>query len=622
MVLALEHAQAGRLSGQIRRIPSSVALGYGHEDQQSAVNAAPYGPAHRDTCRSDTLDHGPHGSTILATGPSLARPRAVGYPSAVRVPIIAIVAVGGLLGQVDQRRLELAGSEPQNWLTYNGTYFSQHYSQLDGIDLSNVADLELRWVYQAESTDKFQATPLVVDGVMYVTEPPDKLVALDPASGREFWVYHHELPERIYPCCGRVNRGAAILGDTLYWGTLDAKLVAVNAATGRKVWETTVVEDYERGYALTVAPLVVNGKVIVGTAGGEFGIRGYLAAYDAATGEEAWRFYTIPAPGEPGHETWENDAWKTGGGSIWLTGSYDPDLNLTYWGVGNPAPDWNPDVRPGDNLYTDSVVALDADTGKLKWHFQFTPHDEWDWDAVQIPVLVDLEWDGERRKLMLWANRNGFYYVLDRETGEFLLGRPFVKQTWAAGLDENGRPVKIPGRGPSREGTKTWPGVQGGTNWYAPSFSPSTGHFYLSVWEGYYSIYYKWDQPYEPGKRYLGGSPRGPVSSTRRTRFMTYTEEDGYGAVRALNPLTGKVVWEFAMTDVTDSGLLSTASDILFSGSREGHFYALDATTGELLWQRYLGGQIAASPITYKLGGTQYVTVASGHALFAFALPE
>ena len=540
----------------------------------------------------------------------------------MRVTILAAFLSCSLVAQVDQQRLEDAASEPHNWLTYNGTYSSQHHSELKRIDLSNVADLELEWVYQAASTDKFQTTPLVVDGVMYLTEPPDKLVALDPRTGREFWVYEHQLPSRIYPCCGRVNRGAAILGETLYWGTLDAKLVAVDAKTGGRVWETTVVEDYEKGYALTVAPLIVNGKVIVGTAGGEFGIRGYLAAYDALTGEEAWRFYTIPGPGEPGHETWENDAWKTGGGSIWLTGSYDPDLNLTYWGVGNPSPDWNPDVRPGDNLYTDSVIALDADTGKLRWHFQFTPHDEWDWDAVQIPVLADLEWEGEPRKLMLWGNRNGFYYVLDRETGEFLLGKPFVKQTWAAGLDEDGRPVKIPGRGPSSEGTKTWPGVQGGTNWYAPSFSPITNLFYLSVWEGYYSIYFKWDQEYEPGTRYLGGSPRGPVSSTSRRRFMNYTEEDGYGAIRALDPLTGERVWEFSMTDVTDSGLLTTASNVLFSGSREGYFYALDATSGKLLWERYLGGQIAASPITYEAGGKQYVTVPSGHAVFAFSLPE
>ena len=366
-------------------------------------------------------------------------------PLPVRFPASFFLCCLALSAQVDQQRLNNAAAEPQNWLTYNGSYMSRHHSGLTGIDLANVKDLELRWVYQAASTDRFQTTPLVVDGVMYLTEPLNKLVALDPSSGREFWVYEHQLPSR--PCCGRVNRGAGMLGNTLYWGTLDAKLLAVDAKTGLKQWETTVVEDYERGYSLPVAPLIVNDKVIVGAAGGEFGIRGFLAAYDAKTGEEVWKFHTIPGPGEPGHETWENDAWKTGGGPIWVTGSYDPDLNLTYWGVGNPSPNWNPDVRPGDNLYTDSVIALDADSGELKWHFQFTPHDEWDWDSAQIPVLADLEWQGEMRKLMLWGNRNGFYYVLDRETGKFLLGKPFVKQTWAAGLDEDGRPVKIAGGG-------------------------------------------------------------------------------------------------------------------------------------------------------------------------------
>ncbi len=540
----------------------------------------------------------------------------------MRLTVLLLLCCFALVGQVDQKRLDNAASEPQNWLTYNGSYMSQHHSGLKGINLSNAKDLELKWVYQAASTDKFQTTPLVVDGVMYLTEPPNKLVALDPTSGREFWVYEHQLPSQVYPCCGSVNRGAAIFGNTIFWGTLDAKLLAIDAKTGEKQWEATVVENYTDGYSLTVAPLVIRDKVIVGTAGGEFGIRGFLAAYDAKTGEQVWKFKTIPEPGEPGHETWENDAWKTGGGSIWLTGSYDQELNLTYWGVGNPSPDWNPDVRPGDNLYTDSVIALDADSGELKWHFQFTPHDEWDWDSVQIPVLADIEWEGEMRKLMLWANRNGFYYVLDRATGKFLHGKAFVKQTWAAGLDEDGRPARIPDMGPSEHGTLTWPGVQGGTNWYAPSYSPVTNLFYLSAWEGYYSIYYKWDQEYEPGKRYLGGSPKGVISSTRRKRFMNFTMEDGYGAVRALNPITGEKVWEFAMSDVSDSGLLSTASNVLFSGSREGHFFALDARNGNLLWTRYLGGQIAASPITYEVGGAQYVTVAAGRAVFTFALPR
>ena len=538
------------------------------------------------------------------------------------VGLIALAMAAMMLpAQVTYDRILNAHKEPHNWLTYNGTYFSQHHSALDQITRDNVGKLEMTWVFQVRSLEKFQATPLVVDGVMYLSEPPNNVIAVDAKTGRIFWIYEHDLPNPVFPCCGRVNRGVAILGDTLFLATLDARLIALDAKTGAKKWDTRVY-DYRKGYALALSPLVVKDKVIIGTAGGERGIRGFLAAYDAKTGEQVWKFNTIPGPGEPGHETWENDAWKTGGGSIWLTGSYDPELNLTYWGVGNPAPDWNPGVRPGDNLYTDSVVALDADSGKLKWHFQFTPHDEWDWDSVQVPVLVDAEWQGTPRKLMLWANRNAFYYVLDRATGEFLLGKAFVKQDWTIGLDEAGRPIKAPGRGPTEDGTETFPGVQGGTNWFAPAFSPRTNLFYLSVWENYSSTYFKGEAKYSPGKSFTGGRVKSAFPSIRRQRIHVWDKESGYGAIRALNPLSGEKVWEYATEDVSDSGLLSTASDVLFSGSREGFFYALDATNGKLLWKRYLGGQIVASPITYSAGGVQYVSVASGSSLFSFSLHE
>ena len=526
-----------------------------------------------------------------------------------------------LAAQVPYSRLLNAAAEPGAWLHYNGTYSSIHYSGLDQISSANAGRLGLQWVFQARSLEKFETTPLVVDGVMYLTEAPNNIVALDPSTGRLFWIYEHKLPERTYPCCGRVNRGVAILDDMLYFGTHDAKLLAIDARTGRLKWETTVT-DHRQGYALAHAPLAIKDKVIVGTAGGELGIRGFLAAYDAKTGKEIWRFKIIPEPGEPGNETWGGDSWKHGGGSIWLTGSYDPELNLTYWGSGNPGPDWNPSVRPGDNLYTDCALALDADTGKLKWHFQFTPHDEWDWDAVQVPVLVDMEWKGRPRKLMLWANRNGFYYVLDRATGEFLLGKPFVKQNWSQGLDEKGRPIKIPGRGPSRQGTQTWPGVQGGTNWYAPSFSPRTGLFYLTAWENYHSTYYTWDQEYEQGKWYVGGGVKAPVPPTSRERIQTRGAEDGYATIRALDPLTGNMVWEYPMQNMSESGLLTTAADLLFSGNREGHFFVLDARTGKQLWTRYLGGQVIASPVTYLVNGKQYVSIAAGSALLTFGLND
>jgi len=536
----------------------------------------------------------------------------------------AAVIVSGLFcgtapAQVSFDRLVRAQREPQNWLTYNGNLGSTHHSALDQINAANVANLDLKWVSQAQSLEKFEATPLVVDGVMYISEPPNTVVAIDTRTGRPFWIYEHPMPETTYVCCGNINRGVAILDNTIFLGTLDAHLVAIDASTGRKKWETTVA-DYTQGYAVTVAPLVVKDKVIVGPAGGERGIAGFLAAYDAQTGKEVWRFNTIPHPGEPGNDTWPGDSWKTGGGSVWVTGSYDPEANLIYWGIGNPGPDWNPAVRKGANLYADCVVALDADTGKLKWYYQFTPNDEWDFDSVQVPVLADLSWKGEPRKTMLWGNRNGFFYTLDRTSGQFLQGKAFVKQTWAVGIDEFGKPIKAPGKSPSLGGTDVWPGVQGGTNWYAPSFSPHTGLFYVTAWEDYHTNYFTWEQEYEAGKSYTGGGARGPIPSIRREPFIKWGMEWGYGVVRALNPVTGEKVWDYKMRDVSDAGILTTASDLLFSGNREGYFFVLDAKTGKELWKKYLGSQVAAAPITYTVDGVQYVSVAAGHSLFTFGL--
>ena len=536
--------------------------------------------------------------------------------------LLLVLIAGSLPAQVSFERILRAPQEPHNWLTYSGSYQSWRYSPLDQIKPENASTLELRWVFQAQSLEKFEATPLVVDGVMYLTQAPNDVVALDAATGRVFWIYEYRPSQRARLCCGAVNRGLAILGDILYMGTIDAHLIALDSKSGRPLWNIEVA-DPNRGYALTHAPLVVKDKVIVGTAGGEYGIRGFLAAFDARTGKEVWRFNNIPGPGEPGHDTWTNgDAWEHGGASVWVTGSYDPDLNLTYWGIGNPGPDWNPDVRGGDNLYSDCVLALDPDTGKLKWYFQFTPHDEWDWDAVQVPVLVDMEWKGKPRKVMLWANRNGFFYMLDRASGEFLMGKPFVKQTWAAGLDEKGRPIKVPNMGPSKDGTLTYPGVQGGTNWYSPSYSPRTGLFYIPAWVDYYTVYHKLPVEYQPGQRFTGGMPRSPIPSLRRGPINTWGEEPGHGAVRAIDPTTGEKKWDFKMTDVTDSGILTTASDVLFTGGREGYFYALNARNGELLWTTTVGGQVAAGPMSYSVAGKQYVSIAAGHSLFTFALRD
>jgi alcohol dehydrogenase (cytochrome c) len=540
-----------------------------------------------------------------------------------RVFLLLSLAYGSLSAQVSYDRLLHAGNEPRNWLTYSGGYMSQRYSPLDQITPANVKSLEQKWVFQAESLQKFEASPLVVDGVMYVTQPPNDVVALDGKTGRAYWIYRYHPALGAKPCCGAVNRGLAILGDVLFMATIDAHLVAIDARSGKPLWNTTVA-DYDAGYSMTLAPLVLKDKVIVGVAGGEYGIRGFIAAYDSRSGKEAWRFYTIPGPGEPGHETWPaDDSWRHGGASIWMTGSFDPDLNLTYWGIGNPGPDWNPSQRKGSNLYSDSAVALDADTGKLKWHFQFTPNDPYDYDSVQVPVLADLSWDGKPRKLLLWANRNGFFYVLDRANGEYLSGHPFVKVTWASGLDDSGKPMMTS----QPPGTPVYPGVQGGTNWYSPSYSPRTGLFYVSAWEDYASIFVPEDDEYKSGQNFTGGHPASPIPgapnpSLRGGPINNTTELTGHGAVLALDVRTGQPKWRFPMTDVTDAGILTTAADLVFTGGREGYFQALDGRTGALLWKASVGGAISAAPVTYQIEGRQYVAIAAGHSLFVYALRD
>ena len=542
----------------------------------------------------------------------------------------------GVHGQVTFERLRDAAAEPHNWLTYSGAYSSQRYSALDQITPDNVGDLTLQWVYQAAAPGPWQATPIVADGVMYLTQRPNDVVALDARTGRVYWVYSYPTPPDHRACCGANNRGVAILGDRVFMATLDAHVVALDAATGAELWNVEIA-DKNLAYAFTLAPLAIRDKVIVGSTGGDQGIRGFIAALDAATGEEAWRFHTIPGPGEPGHETWEPcppnpetycdpEAWKHGGGAAWLTGSYDPELDLIYWGVGNPGPDFNRAQRPGDNLYTSSVVALDAATGEIRWHFQFTPADPYDYDAVQIPVLADIERGGQVFKVVLWANRNGFYYVLDRATGRFLDGVPFVSLNWAEGLDDSGRPVETP----QPPGMPTYPGIHGGTNWYSPSFSPRTELFYISAWENNATIFSDGPAEYEEGEYFTGGGiaahgpvPNAPgVPSISRGPINNWTDAVGSGAVLALDALTGEQQWKFEMTDVIRSGILTTASDLLFTGARSGYFQALDARNGELLWKASLGAQIVNGPVTWAVDGRQYVAVISGHALSTFALRE
>jgi alcohol dehydrogenase (cytochrome c) len=537
------------------------------------------------------------------------------------ITVCGLMACVPVSAQVSFDRILRAEVEPENWLTYSGALNGQRYSLLTQITPQNVKNLELAWVLQtrapAEPTSKYEATSLVVNGILYTVQPPNVVIALDAATGRIFWTYAYSPSPAARLCCGRINRGLAILGNTLFMGTIDGNLIALDARDGHQMW-TTQIGKPEAGYSVTVAPLVVKNKVIAGPAGGEYGISGYLGAFDPETGKRLWRFNTVPRPGEPGHETWPGDTWKHGSGSIWTTGSYDPELNLIYWGIGNPGPDWNGDVRQGDNLYTSSVIALDADTGKLKWHFQFTPQDDFDFDSTQVPVLADISWQGRPRKVLLFGNRNGFFYVLDRTNGEFLLGKPFAKVTWASGLDAKGRPIR---RGRSTpEGMLVYPNNQGATNWYNPSFSPRTELFYIPSWLDTSSVYTSRKEEYQEGRQFNGGAATHDVPALRPAAVNKRLPDEGYGAIQAIDVHTGDVKWQFKMTDVTDSGVLTTASDLVFAGGREGYFYALDARTGAVLWKTMTGGQISAGPVTYTAVGKQYVSVPAGNAVFTFTL--
>ena len=510
---------------------------------------------------------------------------------------------------VPYERLVHSDSEPANWLTYSGSYMSHRFSALDQINKENVAGLAPVWVYQVKNPGLVETTPLVVDGVMYVTEPPSNVAALDAGTGRTLWRWTRPMPDGVknigFP---RVNRGVAVLDDQVFVGTLDGYLIALDAGSGSVRWEVEVA-DNQTGHSITMAPLAIDGKLIVGISGGETGIRGFVDAYDAATGERLWRTWTIPGPGEPGNDTWGGDSWRSGAGATWLTGSYDPDLNLLYWGIGNPGPDWNGDVRPGDNLYTASVMALDADTGELRWHFQYTPHDTHDWDANQIQVLLDDDWEGEPRKLLVTANRNAFYYVLDRETGEFLHGVEYAKQTWSEGLDENGRAIVIPGTEPSYKGTLVWPSLQGSTNWFSPSYSPLTGGFYVAVRE-MGAVYYKQDVDFEPGQPFLGGGEQ------------RLDGDQAQGWVYALDALTGERRWQFNLLSPPWSGVMATGGGLVFGGSQEGNIFALDADTGEPLWSFYVGAATRTNPMSYAHLGKQYVVMSGGYGVFVFGLRD
>lgn len=507
------------------------------------------------------------------------------------------------------QRLVHSRAEPHNYMSYWGGYDGHHFSELKQIDPSNVSQLQTRWAASLPGQSALESLPVVVDGIMYVTGPPGDVYALDARTGLTLWRFHRKQdvvnPYQINP----YNRGVAVLDGRVFFGTLDDNLIALDAHTGRELWEVRIADTLE-GFTLSGAPLAVNGKIIMGSSGGEMGLRGFLDAYDPATGKRLWRFYTTAAPGEPGGGTWAGDSWKLGGGGTWLTGSFDPELNLLYWSIGNPAPSFNQLVRKGDNLFTDSVVALDPDTGKLKWWYQFTPNDSHDWDSEEDLVLADQMMDGKMRKLLLHTDRNGVFYVLDRTNGKFISAKPFVKVTWAKGWDKNGRPIVDHSTDATPEGTVVWP-TGSGTNFQAPSYDRESNilYFHYNDAQGFMSM---GPAVFERGKLYTARGtvvpPPGPPPKS---------------GIAALDTVTGEAKWRFPVMRATNSaGMIATRGGVVFAATAEGQFIALDAKSGKPLWNFRTGGPITASPVSYAVDGKQYIAISAGNMLYAFALPN
>lgn len=503
----------------------------------------------------------------------------------------------------------LPGGIMGNWLSYNGDYSGRRYSGLVQITPGNVHQLRAAWVFHTHNAGVLEVTPVVRNGIMYITASNDAY-ALDAADGLMLW--HHSRPISaglIDDASNHINRGVGLWGNRLYMETDNAHLLCLDARSGHLIWDVAYAPQ-DTNYGATSAPLVIHGKVLVGTSGGDDGVRGFLAAYDAITGKQIWRRWTIPGPGEFGSSSWPGDSYLHGGGTTWMPGTYDPELNTLYWGTSNPSPDFDGDGRPGDDLYTASVLALDPDTGKLKWYFQFTPHDLGDYDGVETPVLIDRIYQGRLRKLLIEANRNGFVYILDRVTGKFLSATKFVKGlNWASGIDPSGRPI-LTNVKPSANGTLVCPGINGATNWYAPSYSEATGLFYF-IALNQCTVNYKKPENFAVGREYY-------ASNSRRDPF-----HKGQKVLMAFNPATHQFAWEYPQIGNTHSwaGVLTTKTGLVFFGDDATSLEAVDASTGKSLWHFRTGQNIHASPMTYSVDGKQYVAIASGDDLFAFTLP-
>jgi alcohol dehydrogenase (cytochrome c) len=519
---------------------------------------------------------------------------------------------GTPLGQIDVQQSDLLQKTiKNNWVSYNGDYTGRRFSSLSQVTPQNVSHLAAKWVFHTRNAGVLEVTPVVVDGVMFITGSNDAY-ALDARTGMLLWHHSRGVSSGLIDdASGHINRGVAVLGTRVYMETDNAHLLCLDARSGNLIWDVAYA-DNTQSYGATSAPLIVKNKVLVGTSGGDDGVRGFVAAFDVQTGKEVWRFWTIPAPGEKGSETWPvGEDYLRGGGTAWMPGTYDPELNTLYWGTGNAAPDFDGSVRQGDNLYTSSLVALDPDTGKLKWYFQFNPHELYDYDSVQTPVLVDAKFKNKPHKLIVTANRNGFLYILDRTTGQYLYSKQFMKRmNWAKGIDKNGRPISN-NLIPDAKGVLVCPGFEGATNWYSPSYDPQTNMFYFRSFEGCDVLTAK-NEPFRPGRPYYSTGSRtlpGNVTNDSYINAFDLTRLDFAWRDKQIGK---RAAW---------AGVMTTAGGLVAFGNDASEFEVDDARTGKPLWAFKLGQPMHASPMSYAIAGKQYFAVAAGDDVFAFALP-